>query len=266
MKRKIIDWIAGRKALQGFFETLYTGAVYGMNYGNGGDFRKSGEKSVLKYIKSKLAIYKERITLFDVGANRGNYTIELSNSFSDRSFDIHSFEPSKATFDVLLKNVGANERVTVNNFGFGDKPETVKLFQMGPVSGLSSVYERRLEHSGIDMSQYEQVQIRTIDDYCKEKKIERIHFLKLDIEGHEYKCLLGSSSLLRDKKIDFIQFEFGGCNIDSRTFFQDYWYLLKDDFNLYRIVKNGLVRIAKYNERWEIFKNINYLAALKKYS
>lgn len=60
--------------------------------------------------------------------------------------------------------------------------------------------------------------------------------------------------------IDFIQFEFGGCNIDSRTYFQDFYYFLKDNYDIYRIVKNGLRKIDRYSETCEVFLNSNYIA------
>lgn len=36
--------------------------------------------------------------------------------------------------------------------------------------------------------------------------------------------------------IDRVTFEFGGCNIDTRTYFQDYWYFFKTfGFRVFRI-------------------------------
>jgi hypothetical protein len=97
----------------------------------------------------------------------------------------------------------------------------------------------------------------------QEKNVEKIHFLKLDIEGHELKALNGVKEMIGNRKIDFIQFEFGGCNIDSRTFFQDFFYLLKDNNTWYRILKNGLFEIPEYKETCEIFITAYYLAIIK---
>ena len=46
----------------------------------------------------------------------------------------------------------------------------------------------------------------------------RIDIAKLDIEGHELQALTGFGAALSACRV--IQFEFGGCNIDTRTFFQ----------------------------------------------
>jgi hypothetical protein len=82
----------------------------------------------------------------------------------------------------------------------------------------------------------------------------------LDIEGHELNALKGAKEMINKNAIDFIQFEFGGCNIDSRTYFQDFFYLLKNKFKIYRILTDGLFEIVEYKETHEVFITVNYLA------
>lgn len=69
--------------------------------------------------------------------------------------------------------------------------------------------------------------------------------------------------MIENGQIDFIQFEFGGCNIYSKTFFQDFYYLLKEKYKLYRILENGLFKLPDYQEIQEIFITINYLSIKK---
>ena len=69
--------------------------------------------------------------------------------------------------------------------------------------------------------------------------------------------------MLEKNGIKAIQFEFGGTNIDSRTYFQDFYYLLKEKYNIYRILQDGLYEIKQYSELQEIFTTINYFAKLK---
>ena len=57
------------------------------------------------------------------------------------------------------------------------------------------------------------------------------------------------------KYIKNIQFEFGGANIDSRTFFQDFWYFFQSkEFELFRITPFGLIEINNYSEQDEFLK------------
>ncbi|MFI5128671.1 MAG: FkbM family methyltransferase [Chitinophagales bacterium] len=260
--KKFLQRISGKIRYQRLFEGLHSMAIKGMNYGKGGDFRTSGELFTLGYIKKKLA-GREDIVLFDVGAHVGHYSLELSNVFTNKTIRIYSFEPSKQVYDKMLANVKNVKEIIPNNLGLSDTAATMKLFTNTNLPGLASMYQRRLDHIGITLSESEEIELTTIDNFCSKHKIDNIDFLKLDVEGHEWKVLQGASKKLSEKKITFIQFEFGGCNIDSRTYFQDFYYLLKDDFDIYRIVENGLFPISTYKEEYEIFTTINYLAERK---
>ncbi|WP_445778772.1 hypothetical protein [Shewanella sp.] len=44
--------------------------------------------------------------------------------------------------------------------------------------------------------------------------------IKIDIEGHELSVLKVFGAAIEATKV--IQFEFGDCNIDTRTYFQDF--------------------------------------------
>jgi len=242
-------------------ESIFQLSLKKMNYGHGGNFSESGELFVIKYIKKKL-LNESPVIIFDVGANNGNYSKTLSENFNGET-KIFSFEPSKKTYEIFLETIKQSKNIIPNNFGFSDKKYNETLFSNSEGSGLASVYQRKLDHFGITMDMSEEIRLTTIDSFCQENNIERIHFLKLDIEGHELNALKGAMKMITSNKIDFIQFEFGGCNIDSRTFFQDFFYLLKDRYTIYRILKDGLAEMPAYRESYEIFLTINFLAIRK---
>lgn len=255
---KVINNLFGRRKLQGIFEFLFNISLKGLNYGNGGDFKSSGELNVLNFVKEQFKSEK-LITIFDVGGNDGCYSKTLSDFFSTKAI-IHSFEPSKKTYEMFLEYTKNIPNIIPNNFGFSDVENYQILYTNEDGSGLASIYERKLDHFGISLDKKEEIKLSTIDAYCKKNGINRIHFLKLDIEGHELNALKGAAQMINETQIDIIQFEFGGCNIDSRTYFQDFYYLLKDSYKIYRILKDGLFEMPTYKETYEIFTIINYLA------
>ena len=257
---KLLNKIKGVKRNQKFFERLFGFFLSGMNYNISGDFENNGEKNVLKYIKSKTTA--EGAVIFDVGANIGKYSILLSEIFGSRA-TIHSFEPSKKTFEIFKETTKNATNITANNFGMSDSENEETLYTNCDGSGIASLYKRNLDHFGIEMNKNEKIKLSTIYNYCQNNRIEKIDFLKMDIEGHELSALKGAKKMLSAGKIDFIQFEFGGCNIDSRTYFQDFFYALKDNFHIYRILKDGLEEIPRYDEKLEIFITTNYLAERK---
>lgn len=259
--KKILSPLSGNVKFQKLFEYLLQLSLYGMHIGRGGSKDDSGEGVAIQYVAEKLKD-KNTITVFDIGANIGTYALLLNNVFKDKAH-ICSFEPSQKTFKKLQENTKNIPAITTYNFGMGSEDAILTLFSDQDESGLASVYHRKLDHLNIDMNKAEAIEIRTVDGFCHSNNIQHIHFLKIDVEGHEIKVLEGARSLIDSKNIDFIQFEFGGCNIDSRTYFQDFFYLLKDNYNIYRIVRNGLYPITQYKEMYEAFLTTNYLAEKK---
>jgi hypothetical protein len=77
--------------------------------------------------------------------------------------------------------------------------------------------------------------------------------------------LRGASKLIERGAIGAIQFEFGAANLDSRTYFRDFFLLLSSKYCLYRVLQDGLFPIVSYKETYEIFKRAsNYLAVGRK--
>lgn len=253
--------MVGKKRYQPFFERLHRLSLRGMHVGEGAGLKGTGEQLVLKYVREKTKNEKQ-VTIFDVGAMHGGYTKMASQVFG-KAARIFAFEPSKAAFSTLKVTSGDIDNLQILNFGFGDRNSSITLYSDPERPGLSSVYNRNLDHFGKSLSDKEVVELKTIDQFCKTEKIEKIHFLKLDVEGHELKALQGASEMLNSGKIRFIQFEFGGCNIDSKTYFQDFFYLLKDNYRISRIVKDGLFEIKNYQESYETFKTTNFFAEYK---
>jgi FkbM family methyltransferase len=257
----LIQPFFGKSKYQRYFEALHRISLTGMHYGGGSDPESSGERAVLEHVRSSLRrSYVAPYLLFDVGANRGDYSLLLLECFGNEG-RINAFEPSRATFELLQHTIGC--RAKLCNHGFGDCEGTFVLHSDSDGSGLASLYDRNLRYFGISLSHSEQVSIATVDNFCATERIERIHLLKLDVEGHELKVLEGATEMLRSGAIDFIQFEFGGCNIDSKTYFRDFYELLVPQYRIFRVVKDGLRPISAYREIDEIFTTTNYLAELQ---
>jgi len=259
--RTLLEPISGKREYQALFERLHGITLDGMGMGSGAYTGESSEKAAIQYIRQKFKSSKP-IICFDVGGNKGQFTTLLHEVLGSEA-SIHTFEPSSATFKVLKENTARFPEVQLHQKGLGDQPGKLQLFTNEDASLIASVYQRKLDHFGIQMNQFEEIEVDTLDNFCQHHSIPHIHFLKLDVEGHELKVLKGAEKLVQNQAIDFIQFEFGGCNIDSRTYFQDFYYLLSDQYTLYRIVKDGLYPIKGYRETYEAFVTTNYLAERK---
>ena len=108
----------------------------------------------------------------------------------------------------------------------------------------------------------EKVQVTTLDRVVEDRGIGHIDLLKIDVEGHELDVLRGAKETLEADRIDIVQFEFGGCNLDTRTNFQDFYYLLKEQyrFALFIVTPAGFEPIDTYRELYEQYVTTNFVA------
>ncbi|MEI8389686.1 MAG: FkbM family methyltransferase [bacterium] len=261
--KKFTQEKGGLEDYQVLFNELHKCSIIGLNIGGTLELSDSGEDLTIKNMINMInMIENEDVTIFDVGANVGNYSTEILKGCINKKLYLHAFEPSKATFEKLNKNIN-NPNVKLNNFGLSDKEETLTLYKDTPSSDLASLYDRKIEHFNINLHIKEEVELKTLDLYCQANNINYIDVLKLDVEGHEFNVLNGAKNMLNAKKIKIIQFEFGGCNVDSRTFFRDFWYLLKENYKIYRVLRDGLFEFTQYEERQEILIYSNFIAVIK---
>jgi len=196
----------------------------------------------------------------DVGANKGLYSRELLKQYANTITELHVFEPSKELADNYLSF--EDSRVRVNNIALSNFSGLASLYKSAGDSGLSSLTKRRLDHFSVKMDRVEEIMATTLDAYVAQNSIKSIDLLKMDVEGHEFDVLSGAKQCLDENLINCIQFEFGGCNIDTRVFFQDFWYLLveKYGFRMYRITPMSVVPVKRYAELDEIFLTTNFIA------
>jgi FkbM family methyltransferase len=231
---------------------LCTVANYLRGLGSGGSVGASGETALLDLLPPNAIV-------FDVGSNRGDYALAVLNRRP--GVQLHCFEPSKGTFDLLCKAL-RNKNAVLNNCGLGEQDGEMTLYSNGTGSGLASLSRRRLDHFGIYMNLEERVEITTLDNYCERQKIGKIDLLKVDVEGHELDVFKGATRIFKNRHVNTLMFEFGGCNIDTRTYFQDYYYYFRDlgVSSLQRITPSGrLVDVSQYSEDLEYFRATNYV-------
>lgn len=194
--------------------------------------------------------------VLDVGANIGEWTAALLAQAPGST--AYSFEPSTAAFSVLAERFAGDKRVHPVMTAVGGEDGTSRLWADMPGSGLASLYKRRLDHLGIRFIQSEEVSVLTLDSWRLQCPVSPV-LLKLDVEGLELAVLGGASNTLTT--VEVVQFEFGGCNIDSHTYFQDFYYFFDNlGFRLYRLGPKGLDPVDQYRELDETFATTNYFA------
>ena len=253
--KKILSKIIRHKFFFPLWKNIAELAMYGMNFGVASGYADySGELYIIRKIKK---IFRNNICIFDIGANIGDWSKFLIREYQNISYNLYMFEPSSYAFQQLQRNIPSLPYHQFFQIGFGDQRGEQILYADVPAQGSASLLLKCAKYT-------EKIYVDTIDQFCKEHSINQINFLKMDVQGFEYKILQGAQTMLQEGKIGVIQFEFDAPNIDSRIFFKDFWELLAPNYNLYHSLYNGLVRIETYHYTLENFRCMNYVAIHKK--
>jgi FkbM family methyltransferase len=218
-----------------------------------------GSSSIKKELSSIKKFIPNGKIFIDVGGNKGLYAMEILNLFNPS--EVHVFEPSNLNVNILKHKFLGNSKVIINPFGLSNKASESILYADEKGSGLASLSKRNLDHFGISFSSEENIKLLRFDDYWRlNNKI--IDLLKIDVEGHELAVLDGIGEFIQ--KIRVVQFEFGGCNIDTRTYFKDFWYFFeKNNFKIFRITPYSAFEISCYKETYERFTTTNFICLNK---
>jgi len=243
-----------------FHYFLFKLSLRGLGVMNYYDLVISGERFFMTNLLPKF-IQNTKPVFFDVGANRGEYSLMLANIFPNAK--IFAFEPHPKNFEFLVQ-------AKTQNFS----PHALAL---GNTVGQFNLYDYEDSNWSFDASLYQDVisdilhknsvsyivQVDTLDSFTQSLEVDFIDFLKIDTEGSELAVLQGAQSLLEKGQIGVIQFEFNEMNIISRSFFYDFRKVLHN-YVLFRLLPNGLLPIPESPLLTELFGFQNILAIHKK--
>ena len=221
---------------------------------------ESGEAFLVEKILPSL-IRMDKAVVFDVGANKGDYTDLVSSAYPGCT--IHCFEPRTQTAAALADRFkDRRQSVHVNAVGLGASIGEAELYDYpdGNASSHATLYrDVILRQHRAEGTTVERVSMYTLDEYCKDNRIDNIDFLKVDTEGHELSVLDGGKGLILGNSISVVQFEFNEMNVISRSLMIDFYDRLRD-FQFYRLRRDGLLKMGAYSARHEIFEFQNVLA------
>ena len=210
---------------------------------------------LLKYYSSK---NRKKITVFDCGANKGFYAkrvLEYAKKYG-LSVDLTMFEPQPDLNSVIKKTLEGFDGYQLVPAAVSSELGQIKLWRSEEGSALASLYER----PGMNSNEIMVDQI-TLDTFFEKQTDLCLDLLKIDIEGHELSCLNGLGKFLTPQKIKVIQFEYGGCNLDSKVPLRDIFTKLQTaGYILAKIRPTGL-SLQKYKPWHENYENMNYIAA-----
>lgn len=215
------------------------------------DYKFNGERIIIKKLsKSNLECF------LDIGANKGDWSIEIANNFKNAK--IFSFEISQSTFNILNKNISKYDCIKSFNYGIGsisgdstinvgDSDEISTRCEISTLPEIAGYYHKR-----------ESCEIKRADEFIEEYEISSIDYVKIDTEGFDLDVIKSFGSYIKIVKI--FQFEYGAFNILSRDLLFDFYsYFKKNGFTIGKVYPR-MVKFCDYSYISENFYGSNYIA------
>jgi FkbM family methyltransferase len=128
----------------------------------------------------------------DVGANIGAYAL-IASKIVGETGKVLCFEPVTSTFNHLKENVELNglSNIQIEQKALMESPQNIEI-HIGDISntGTSSIVNKVENESKSEM-----IEAIVFDDQFKD--LDRIDFIKMDIEGAEYSALKGMKNSIQ---------------------------------------------------------------------
>lgn len=173
------------RKLDGLVTTEYQGRLitYDPSTVIGGLLFSSGE-----FEKKEMELCKEYISetsvVLDIGANIGLHSIWFSSLAKDGR--ILSFEPSLETFEFLVSNVANISNIVPINLALSDAGRIADFFNTS-----DNAYSGLMDTKRKEVVSVLQVPCMRIDDIVFGLGLDRVDFIKIDVEGSEFEVLKG---------------------------------------------------------------------------
>ena len=167
--------------------------------------------------------------VLDAGANEGSLTVVYSQKIGVKG-KVFAFEPDTKNIEILKHNMSLNKKynnIELVKKALWNKKDTIEFFEAGTVAS-SIFYEDK-------NSQRVTIQAISIDCFMSTKKINRLNFVKMDIEGAEIEALKGSINTIEKYRPDFAIASYHIINnkptyIGVESFFNKIGYPYKTEF------------------------------------
>jgi FkbM family methyltransferase len=191
----------------------------------------------------------------DLGANIGVYTVFMSRLVADTG-RVYSFEPMPTTFSFLNNSVSrlGLRNVIVKQAAITDHACRITMAVPKDEQGAENFYQASVVADGAGLVTDMAVAVEGMSlDQAVSADIEKIKFIKCDVEGHELHCLQGATEVIARSRPAWLM-EVGGNPEQSGSNASAVFSFMRDRGYSVWVFRQGRV------EPWESgVRSINYL-------
>lgn len=134
-------------------------------------------------------------TVFDIGANWGIHTL-LFQRLVGEAGKVFSFEPYMPVYDELRFHARLNSCRSVECLSYGLTNYTGQaIFSVASNPAMGGLAKHRFELG--NFTKDVAISVTTVDAFCAERRLKRLDFIKLDVEGAEPSVLEGAEETIK---------------------------------------------------------------------
>lgn len=141
-----------------------------------------------------MSLIRSGDTVLDIGTNFGTTILQFAKYTGEKG-SCYGFEPDPVNFKICQANLQLNpfKNIYVDNIGLGNSEGSFKLI-------VDSESNRGCNKINIDATGKEShtVTVKVLDNWVKEHAVNKIDFIKIDVEGFEMNVLKGAEKVLQE--------------------------------------------------------------------
>ena len=140
-----------------------------------------------------LSLVKPGMTVIDVGANVGYFTLLMARAVTS-SGRLIAFEPTEHYRALCKQNIIRNDFGNIVELRSEALSDATTIVPIAIGSASATLHWSSPEKNP---REYEQIQTRPLDELAAELQLSRLDLIKVDIDGHEPAFLRGATNTIR---------------------------------------------------------------------
>jgi len=186
------------------------------------------------------AFLRPGMTVIDAGAHHGFYTMLAARKVGETGRVI-AFEPSPREHARLLFHLRLNRllpRTTVSGFALGKEAGIARFHIVrGRDTGCNSLRPPMVS----ERTELAEAQKTTLDNFARAERVERVDFLKIDVEGGELDVLQGADALLSrpPRPVILAEIDDGRCSPWGHSGVDIYDFLCGKGYEWFQVTEEG---------------------------
>lgn len=227
----------------------------------------NGERLVQRTVISS-APSTRPLTIFDVGANQGDWTnplLDCCNEFQCKNLALYCFEPVASTMAILKRNTVRPPFAPSIHYvqcALSHQCGQAQIAVPEDGSGISALTPDPAFHH----TRLETVDLLTVDEFADRNQLAAIDLIKIDAEGHDLSVIRGAAGMMKRQAVGIIQFEYNQRWVWSHAFLFDAFQIADDNsYQVGKVTRRGIEVYPRWHPELEKFVEGNYLLCTKQW-